>query len=813
MPGHCLMAQAGNESKPVTDTLIPVIALAESDFDNGDLQQFSSLLTAGRDPFTAAASFNFSPVRFKMRGYDADLFSTTLNGLPMNSLDNGYTPWAMWSGLTDVMRNREQFNGLRAASAAFGGPGGTLQIDARAGRQRRQTAVTYGLSNRSYVHRFNAMHATGYTTNGWAFAVAASMRLASEGYVPGTFYNGKSYYISADKKLGKKQVMSIVLLGAYTQAGRQAASVQEAKEAAGSLYYNPSWGYQEGRKRNANVATTHQPLLLLTHDYQFGQYTSLITAAGCSFGSRGTTALDWYNAADPRPDYYRYLPDYQSSVALQQQVKQAWATDAGISQINWAQLYAVNSNGIDGRSRYILEDRMIYTTRSMAAATFTTRMAQRICITTGISFQFQQNHYYKTVHDLLGGAFYVDVNQFAERDFPGDRNAIQNDLNHPDRKLMAGDRFGYNYIIAVQQQSGWLQLAFTSRKLELFVAASRSRTAFRRTGRVRNGLFPLNSYGPSEAYAYAGYGLKAGVTYKLNGRHYLYLHGAAVAKAPYFDDVYISPRTRDMVQDQATTEKITTTEGGYVWNAPAVKLRAGGYLTSFRDGMNVLSFYHDTYNSFVNYALRNINRLHYGSEIGIEVKIVPDLTMNAAAAMGRYYYTGRQQAVVTLDNNASVIDKATVYAQHFRIGGTPQEAYSAGISYRSPAAWFMTVTGNYFTQQWLGINPLRHTPQAVDNLDPQSVLYQEIIGQTKWPSQYTVDLFAGYNRKLPARWLKNTSLVIYAGINNLLNNRGMISGGYEQLRFDAQEKQVSRFPPKAWYAYGINCFLSIALRF
>ena len=43
--------------------------------------------------------------------------------------------------------------------------------------------------------------------------------------------------------------------------------------------------------------------------------TTITTAAGYSFGNRSITALDWYNAADPRPDYYRYLPSYTSTWA------------------------------------------------------------------------------------------------------------------------------------------------------------------------------------------------------------------------------------------------------------------------------------------------------------------------------------------------------------------------------------------------------------------------------------------------------------------------------------------------------------------
>jgi hypothetical protein len=56
------------------------------------------------------------------------------------------------------------------------------------------------------------------------------------------------------------------------------------------------------------------------------------------------------------------------------------------------------------------------------------------------------------------------------------------------------------------------------------------------------------------------------------------------------------------------------------------------------------------------------------------------------------------------------------------------------------------------------------------------------------------------------------------GVSNLTNNRSMITGGYEQLRFDGtagvdNSVNIDKFPPKLFYAYGINYFTSVGLRF
>ncbi len=131
------------DSKDALLDNIPVISLDEGDVQDASSQNISSQLSAGRDPFLSAASFHFNAVRFRIRGYDADLFSTYMNGVPMETLDNGFTPFGLWGGLNDVLRNRDQSHGLRATPYAIGDLGGLNNFDTRASRQRKQTSINY----------------------------------------------------------------------------------------------------------------------------------------------------------------------------------------------------------------------------------------------------------------------------------------------------------------------------------------------------------------------------------------------------------------------------------------------------------------------------------------------------------------------------------------------------------------------------------------------------------------------------------------------------------------------------------------------
>jgi hypothetical protein len=107
-------------------------------------------------------------------------------------------------GLNDVMRNREINIGLRPATYAFGAAGITTSIDARAGKQRKQTSFSYAYSNRNYNHRWTLTHNTGISKKGWAFSFSATRRWADEGYVPGTYFNGWSFLLALINVLIKR---------------------------------------------------------------------------------------------------------------------------------------------------------------------------------------------------------------------------------------------------------------------------------------------------------------------------------------------------------------------------------------------------------------------------------------------------------------------------------------------------------------------------------------------------------------------------------------------------------------------------------
>jgi hypothetical protein len=332
---------------------------------------------------------------------------------------------------------------------------------------------------------------------------------------------------------------------------------------------------------------------------------------------------------------------------------------------------------------------------------------------------------------------------------------------------------------------------------------------------MRNGKFPDNSYGESKKQNFFNYGIKAGATYKMNGRNYFYAQGYYGTRAPFIRNSYISPRTRDYTVSGLDSETIFSVEGGYNLRAPRIKARVSLYYTEFKNQTQVYSFYNDLFHSYTNQILTDIDKQNMGVEIGIEGKITSTLSATAVAAIGQNIYTNRPKGTTIQDNDASQLsEETTIYQTNFYQANGPQSAYSLGLSYRNPHYWFVNINANYFANNYLQFNPMRRTTEAVANEDgtaavePGSELWNKIIDQEKISDAFTLDLFGGKS------WRVKNKYYIYfnAGVNNVLNNKNFKTGGYEQRRFDYLDKDVDKFPPKYFYGYGINYFVSLGIR-
>jgi hypothetical protein len=788
--------------------------------DDGKSQTMSARLNS-KDVYTSQTGYAFSPMRFQQRGYDSEFETTYINGVHFNSLERGVFNYSSLGGLNDAMRNQEEINGIQANTFAYGNVGNTTNINTRATNYAAGTKASVAYTNHAYKMRAQVTHATGLMPNGWAFAASAVVRWADKGIIDGTFYNSAGYFLSAEKVINDKHSISLVTFGAPTTRAQSSASTQETYNLAGSIYYNSYWGYQDGKVRNSRIVKSFDPTVIFSHDFKITDKQRLRTGLAYHYSMYSNSALTFYNAPDPRPDYYRYMPSYQTDEDTKQQITDLWKSDTGVSQINWDALYQANyKNNItnpDGTAKYAVERRHNNLSELAFNSTYSNTLNKSLKLLAGVEAKKSRGIHYKTMDDLLGGNQWIDIDQFAERDFPSDANIIQNDLNNPNRVIHKGDVFGYHYDLNITYASAFGQLEWNLPQLDIYYAAQLNYTSFYRYGYMKNGRAESVgeiSYGKGKVWYSTNYSNKLGLTYKIDGRNRIAFNGLLESRAPQVDNSYVSVRIKDTAVPMQS-ENIATADLSYLFTYKSVRGRLTGFTTSVTGSSDLYGYYDDDKQTFVNFMLTGVNKRYMGVEAGVSVKLNTHFTLSMAGTLADYSYMNNAVGYKNYENGsyADAMDSVMLKDNKLKIAAGPQLAGNMTLSYFHPKMWFVDLTLNYFDNNYLDFAPNRFTKTSLA-LYTTDEIKNALATQEKLKGGYLLDLSVGKVVYLK----KRRSLNFNVSANNILNNTSLKTGGYQQARIPLSDGAINtaslnNFPNKYYYAWGFNMFLNIGYKF
>ena len=533
-----------------------------------------------------------------------------------------------------------------------------------------------------------------------------------------------------------------------------------------------------------------------------------------------------------------------------------------ITHINWDRLYAVNAmnSTADGnRSKYVIEERRTDQQDLNFAANAKWSPVNCFTLAGGLSYKWNRTEYYKILDDLLGGDYYVNIDQFAERDYASSVTMYQNDLdyylkNGKAQTLKQGDKYGYDYYANVRRAEVWASGKFSKFGLDVALAGRIGYTKYWREGLLRKGLFPgldangqpmtyegkvittydpitgdaITSLGKSEVKDFLTGAAKLNVSYVIPGGHRVYANAAFIADAPNFNQAFISPRTRNSIVPNLKTNKTLTADLNYAYSNSGYDVRVTGYYTAIKDQSKVMSFYDDAQNSFTNFAMSGIDQRHIGLELGFKVPLpVPNLALQGVVSYGQFVYTSNPKMYQTYDNSAAIVedtygvtipywkshptaDGKTV--KHY-VSGTPQLATSLGLSWNKNY-WFVDADVDYFDFAYLDMNPLYRTDMATSGPDktvtPTEIEY--MAAQEKFKGAVLVNASVGKSWYIK----RNYQLGFSLQVKNILNTTNLRTGGYEQTRLvdnTVSKERYYRFDSKYFYMSGINYMLNIYFRF
>ena len=808
--------------------------------EDEDMTQNVIMMNSNSNVYTSNVGYLWSPVRFKFRAYSSQYSDIYMNGVQVNNLENGQFNYSTIGGMNDATRNQDAATPFEVNAFGMSSIGGSSNYDFRASNYAAGNKVTLSGLNRNYTLRAMYTYGTGLTKKGWAFFGTVGYRWANmnTAAVDGTFYNSLGYFLSAQKVINENHSLNLATWGNPTERAQQGASTDEAYWLANDRQYNPYWGYQNGEKRASRVVNNYEPSVLLTWDYKINERMKLTTSAFTKYAKYSSTRLN-YNGQNPAPDYWKNFPSYNYDVwgntgtadeyAAWEKSRDYWMSDIRHRQIDFDKLYFANQqlNTTGHDAVYWIEAKHNDHLANSLGSTFDWSIDNSTKFQVGLQLANNKGYHYSTMEDLLGGAYFHNVNTYAQGRYASNDSELQYDLNNPNGVVREGDKMRYDYDIISQNAKAWASFVKDKGISHNYLSVKMGATQMWRNGHMLNGFYdPAKGWAKNASYGKSGKahfldgGFKVGSTLNLGKGNSISMGVGYEARAPRAGVAFESPEMNNNFVPNLKKEKIFSAELGYALNCSWARLNLTGYYTHTYDGTDWQNFYFDDVNSFTYVSLTGLEKDYYGAELGVTFKVTSNFDINVTGTMAEAKYTSNSRVDYMLSTEGTT-KQDICYNKGMRESGTPLAAISLGLSYRIKG-WYLDLTGNYYDRIYLSYSPCMRYYETlskagyVNNVNGQDVI--NVPEQAKGNGGFMLDASIGHQFKVAKR-----PLSVNLMLTNITNNQKICTGGYEQSRSDYSVNSATgtasdrtyKFSnnPKKFYALGINGMLNVNYRF
>ncbi|MBQ6195160.1 MAG: TonB-dependent receptor [Prevotella sp.] len=797
--------------------------------EDDNVSQEVTVLGMNSNAYASEVGYKWSPARFKFRAYNSKYNDIYINGNPANDAERGEFRYSLVGGLNNQTRGVEASLPFEDNIFAMTSLGGSNNYNFRPSAMPAGHRLSVAGANRNYIFRGMYNYSSGYNAKGWAWSMGLTYRYAGEGYVEGTFYNALSYYLGVEKMFNPQHSLSLVTWGNPTERGAQAASTDEMYWLANDRFYNPNWGYQNGKKRNSRIIHDWAPSALLTWDWNIDRSAKLTTTLFGKYAMYSSSRLNYNNSTNPTPDYYSLMPSYNYNVwdptdtdnrtasgleAWQASYDYLSASKAN-RQINWDQLYfsnkAVSAQG--GDAMYYLQAYHDDQLTVSLASSLNKQLSKTQKLNAGFNLSTNKGMHYQTMEDLLGASTFHNVNTYVVGTYLSSDMQAMYDADHPNKEIKVGDRFAYDYNIFVNRMNLWATYAENFGPLHYFLSGRIGGETLQREGMMRNGLALNNSLGKSKTASFLDGGGKFGAMLNM-GKGVTLMGGIGYEKkAPVARSAFAAPQmNNDFVRD-LRNEDVFSSELGLQLETSWVHANLNAYYSRLGHVAEYSMYYDDSQNSFSYVSINGIKKVYYGLELGLNFKVSSTFNIKALGALTEAkYINDADVAYVKSQDGKSYND--VVLSRGMHEGCTPLSAASIDLNYHS-GGWFIDLIGNYYDRIYLYYTPV--TRYASENLlrdDLGNDSYNR-YDQAKGDGGFMLD--ASIGRSI---YLKRGSLSINLMLTNILNNTKIVTGGMEQNRKDRknvndEDMRAYKFQksPKKFYANGTNGMLIVTYKF
>jgi outer membrane cobalamin receptor len=708
-------------------------------------QEFPEILSNTPSVYVTKQGGGFGDSRINIRGFDQRNVAVMINGVPVNDMENSSVYWSNWAGLSDVTSAMQVQRGLGSSKLAISSVGGTINIMTRTSDMKEGGSFSAGFGNANYL-KVQGSYNTGILKNGFSASVLLSST-TGDGYVDGTKFEGKNYFIAFGYKLNDKHDFQFTFTGApqwhhqRSFANPLSDYLRYGSNGDPNIKYNSDWGYKNGEEYSWARNYYHKPVMSLNWDYAINDKMKLSTVVYGSWGRGGGTgnigkspfAFKTANGLVPFDEFVKFNTGQPNTVG--------------------APLKPSTATGHEGE--YVTNSTTGFTRRASVNShdwyggvmNLNTKLSDNFILDFGIDARTYIGYHFRNVNDRLGADVYFDNKDINNSNrYLYETYSASPSLN-PWSDVKGQEKIEYNNNGYVNWYGAFTQLEYSKDNLSAFIQGAVSQQRFQREDTfVYKTTDPLYK---TDSENIIGGNIKGGVNYNINEEHNVFVNSGYYSKQPFFNAVYRNNRS---VAFDTPNEKILGVEAGYGYRSRMFNAKLNLYYTAWDDRYQRSSDPSST-NRNGYYDANGVNETHSGVELELNSRPIPKLNINGMFSYGIWEYNGNA-TYDKFDQNNNKLESGDLYLDNVKVGDAAQMTASLGASYEVLER--VTLDANYRLQDnlYAAIEPGRFSSPTNK-------------GTLELPSYGLMD--AGFSYKMLVGANRDKSVNFRINVNNVLD--------------------------------------------
>lgn len=722
-------------------------------------QEFPEILANTPSVYVTKQGGGFGDSRINIRGFDQRNVAVMINGVPVNDMENGAVYWSNWAGLSDVTSAMQVQRGLGSSKLAISSVGGTINVMTRASDMKEGGSFMTGFGNADYLKVLGSYN-TGLMKNGFSASVLLSST-TGDGYVDGTKFEGKNYFIAFGYKPNDKHDFQFTFTGApqwhhqRSFANTLTDYLKYGSNGEPNTKYNSDWGYKNGEEYSWARNYYHKPVMSVNWDYKINDKMKLSSVVYGSWGRGGGTGN-----IGKTPFSYKTvdgLVPFDDFVAFN---RGTYTFAAGQSTTNLGTpLKPSTASGHVGE--YVTNRSTGFTRRASvnshdwygAVVNFNTQLTKNLILDFGVDARTYAGYHFRNVNDRLGADVYYDntnANFKPAGRYLYETYSASASLN-PWTDVKDTEKIEYNNNGYVRWYGAFTQLEYSNDNLSAFFQGAVSQQGFQREDTFL--YLTTDPLYKTDFENILGGNVKGGVNYNINEQHNVFANSGYYSKQPLFNAVY--PNNKSIVGKNLTNEKILGLEAGYGFRSRMFNAKLNLYYTSWKD-----RYQRSSDNAADNvggyYDFSGITEIHSGVELEMNSRPIPKLSLNAMLSIGNWDYEGNSTSNRYDANNETIAGgtSTTLYLDGVKVGDAAQTTASFGASYEVLTRVFLDANYRFQDNLFASIDPARFG-SATNK------------GTLELPSYGLMD--AGFSYKMLVGTNNSNSLNFRLNVNNVLD--------------------------------------------